>query len=128
MSSFLRDRALPLVLVALFLFCMVGQTFTGWREHNHDQRDHQQAEVSLSEYFATGHFVEATAENWESEFLQMGMYVVLTVKLIQKGSAESREPDGEEALDADPARWKDDPEAPWAVRQGPMICWLYSHS
>ena len=32
-------------------------------------------------------------ENWESEFLQMSAYVVLTAFLYQRGSAESRDPD-----------------------------------
>jgi Domain of unknown function (DUF6766) len=42
----------------------------------------------------TGHFVEATFENWESEFLQMGAYVVLTVAraegLLGVGAARRR--------------------------------------
>lgn len=29
-------------------------------------------------------------ENWESEFLQMSAYVLLTVFLFQKGSSESK--------------------------------------
>jgi len=41
-------------------------------------------------------------ENWESEFLQMGSYVLFTVFLFQKGSAESKDPEKEEAQDADP--------------------------
>ena len=32
-------------------------------------------------YLTTGDFVEATFENGESEFLRMGMYVVLTAFL-----------------------------------------------
>ena len=128
MKSFLRERSLTLVLVGLFLFTMIGQILTGVREHNEDQRNHGQPEVGWGEYLATGHFVEATAENWESEFLQMGMYLVLTVFLIQKGSAESKEPEGDEAVDADPAKWADDPEAPWPVRKGGVVRWVYSHS
>jgi hypothetical protein len=37
----------------------------------------------------TGHFVEATFENWESELLQMGAVVLLTVYLSQRVSGES---------------------------------------
>jgi Domain of unknown function (DUF6766) len=37
-----------------------------------------------------GDFVEAALENWDSEFLQMGMYVVLTAYLFQNGSSESK--------------------------------------
>jgi hypothetical protein len=44
----------------------------------------------VAQYLTTGDFVEATFENWESEFLQMGMYIVLTAFLFQKGSSESK--------------------------------------
>jgi hypothetical protein len=49
--------------------------------------------VSYPEYLRTSHFAEATFENWESEFLQMGAYVLLTALLFQRGSAESNDPD-----------------------------------
>lgn len=57
-------------------------------------------------------------ENWESEFLQMGSYVVLTILLFQRGSAESK-PVGKAApQDEDPRRHAKDPRAPWPVRRG----------
>jgi len=62
--------------------------------------------VTLALYLGSGHFLSATFENWESEFLQMGMYVLLTVWLHQRGSAESRplDPaDEEERIDPGPA-------------------------
>jgi hypothetical protein len=37
-----------------------------------------------------GHFTSAEFENRKSEFLQMAAYVLLTVLLLQKGSAESK--------------------------------------
>lgn len=52
--------------------------------------------------FARRYFVEATFENWESEFLQMAMYVVLTAFLVQRGSSESKPVDGDAPQDADP--------------------------
>jgi hypothetical protein len=42
--------------------------------------------VVLNDYLATGHPWEALFENWESEFLQMAAFVLLTTFLIQKGS------------------------------------------
>ncbi|GAT88448.1 membrane protein [Paenarthrobacter nicotinovorans] len=79
-----------LVNVALFLVFFVGMILTGAASYSEDQQAHGQAAVSISEYLSTGAFVEATFENWESEFLQMGMYVVLTAYLFQKGSSESK--------------------------------------
>ncbi len=99
---FLRDNGLSLVLVLLFLTFLVAQTLTGLREYNQEQRDHGQATVALPAYLATGHFMEATAENWESEFLQMAAYVCLTAFLFQKGSSKSKKIGERETVDRDP--------------------------
>ena len=128
MRRFLRNNGLSLVLLIVFLGTMFGQTVTGWFEHNETQRDHHEPEVGLGEYLKSGHFWEATAENWESEFLQMAMFVVLTAWLFQKGSAESKDPDGDDPVDNDPRLSRHDPKAPWPVRKGGAMLWLYSHS
>ncbi len=67
-------------------------------------------------------------ENWESEFLQMGMYVALTAFLYQKGSAESKKPGATEAVDRDPRRARNKKDAPWPVRRGGIALRLYEHS
>ena len=82
----------------------------------------------MSGYLATGHPWEALFENWESEFLQMAVFVLLTTFLIQKGSPESRRPGVKELVDTDPRDFADDPEAPWPVRRGGWILRLYEHS
>lgn len=56
----------------------------------------------MPEYLRSGGFWEATAENWESEVLQMAAYVLLRVGLYQKGSAESKDPGKRKAVDCDP--------------------------
>ncbi len=65
-------------------------------------------------------------ENWESEFLQMGMYVFLTVFLFQKGSSESKDPDKQESVDRRPDANR--PGAPGPVRRGGVALTLYQHS
>jgi hypothetical protein len=127
-TKFLYENSLTLVLMTLFLLTLVGQTFTGLVEHNKDNQEYGQATVTLAQYFASGHFWEATAENWESEFLQMAMFVLLTVCLRQKGSPESKSLEGEEEVDEDPNTKRHDPRAPWPVRKGGFVLWLYSHS
>ncbi len=114
--------------MALFLIFMVGQTFTGFVEYNKENEDHDRPAVSLGQYLVGGHFWEATAENWESEFLQMAMFVVLTVCLRQKGSPESNSLDEDEEVDEDPRAKRNDPRAPWPVRKGGFVLWLFSHS
>ena len=129
MRAFFKNNGLTLVLMAVFLGTWFGQFLTGHREHNQDQREHRQPEVSPGQYLVSGHFWQATGENWESEFLQMAMFVVLTCCLYQKGSPESKDPDDEDAVDNDPRLQRDKPDAPWPVRKGgAFVLWLYSYS
>jgi hypothetical protein len=120
-----RDNGLSLVLVGLFLLFLGGQTFAGWLHYNEEQQEHHQPQVGLFEYVRTGSYGEAVFENWESEFLQMGLYVVLTTFLFQRGSAESKDPDKSDepesgTFDAD--------DAPRAVKKGGLVSKVYSHS
>jgi len=105
---------------------MTGQVITGWHEYNNTRREYHQADISLSKYFSTGHFYQATFENWESEFLQMGVYVLLTVWLRQRGSSESKKVDEKEEVDREPDSSKTD--APWPVRKGGLALALYRNS
>src|SRR5688500_12412163 len=101
MMAWLHDRALTLVLMAMFLIFLLGQYVTGYRQYNESQQDHQLPEIALPAYFATGHWWEGVFENWESEFLQMAVFVLLTTMLVQKGSPESRRAHIKELVDAD---------------------------
>jgi hypothetical protein len=120
-------NALALACIAIFLVLLGGQILTGWRDHDNDARAHHQHGIGLAQYLTTGHFYEATFENWESEFLQAAAYVVLTIWLVQLGSAESKDPDGD-AVDEDPRLHRDEPDAPWPVRRGGDWLRLYENS
>ncbi len=126
MSQRLRENGLILAMTVLFGFSLAGQIVAGWSDYNDDQREHGSRSVELPAYLTTGHFGEAVFENWESEFLQMGVFVLLTVHLRQKGSPESKALDSTEEVDRepDPAR----PGAPWPVRVGGVAAALYRHS
>ena len=128
LMDWLRDRSLTLVFLGCFLVFLAGQVVTGWVEYNQEQREHHEREVGLSGYFATGHLWEAIFENWESEFLQMAMFVGLTTRLYQKGSPESKRPGVVELVDADPRRFQHLPEVPWPVRRGGWVLKVYEHS
>jgi hypothetical protein len=128
MRRFLRDNGLSVTMFGLFLVFLVGQSVAGWKEHNDDQTEHGKSRAGFVEYLGTGHFWEATFENWESEFLQMAGYVFLTACLYQRGSAESKDPDKPEPVDEDPERHRDDPNAPGPVRRGGLALKFYSQS
>jgi hypothetical protein len=67
-------------------------------------------------------------ENWESEFLQMGLYVALTAFLLQRGSAESKSLSKQEPVDRDPRQFRNKQGAPWAVRRGGLALLIYENS
>ena len=93
MKKLLRDNGLTLVLLGLFCLFWSLQAFCGWQVFNDEETLHGMPAVPFTSYLSSGHFWQATGENWESEFLQMGAYVVLTAFLFQRGSAESKDPD-----------------------------------
>ena len=110
----------------LFLCCIAGQILTGWHEHNQDLTDAGAPAIDLGSYLMSGHFYQTTFENWESEFLQMAMYVVLTVFLRQAGSSESKKIGEKEEVDREPNPRRKN--APWAVKKGGFILRVYKHS
>lgn len=123
--SFVYRNGLTIVFLSLFFLTLGAQALTGWKKHNQDLQDDQVNEIGLGTYLQSGHFISATFENFESEFLQMALYVLLTISLRQIGSAESKQLDKAEEVDREPKPTKD---APWAVKKGGWIMKLYSHS
>lgn len=128
MRRIARDNGLSIVMFGLFFIFLAAQSFVGLSEYNSDQIEHGKPGVGYLGYLGSGDFVEAVFENWESEFLQMGLYVLLTAFLYQKGSAESKAPNKENSVDADPRDSRDRPDAPWPVRKGGLILKLYENS
>jgi hypothetical protein len=94
--SWLRDNSLTIVLAALFLLSFAGQVFSGWGAENQERLQESEAAMTLLAYIASGAFLSSVFENWESEFLQMWAYVMLTAYFYQRGSPESRDPDKDE--------------------------------
>ncbi len=123
--SFFYKNSLSIVFILLFLISLCGQALTGWKEHNSELNNADLPGLSLSSYLSTGHFITATFENFQSEFLQMALYVVLTIGLRQIGSSESKKLDGIEEVDREPKAGKD---APGPVKKGGWILRLYSMS
>ena len=90
LRRFVRDNGLSLVLLGLFLASLAGQFLTGLAARNEDRAMHGLGALSAAAYLGGGEFLAVVFENWESEFLQMAAYVLLTVFLRQRGSPESK--------------------------------------
>jgi hypothetical protein len=125
---FFRDNGLSLVLFGLFVVMLFGQALAGFAAHNEELRKHGEHALDFTRYLVSGHFVEAVFENWESEFLQMGALVVLTIFLRQKGSPESKSERGEEPQGEDPQARGGRANSPWPVRRGGLALAVYQHS
>jgi len=128
MGKWAKEHGLLLANIGLFVVFFGGMVLSGAASYSEDQLAHGEAAVSVLEYLRTGNFVEATFENWESEFLQMGMYVVLTVFLFQKGSSESKPMGSTAPQDEDPRHATVKAATPRPVRRGGWVVKLYSHS
>jgi hypothetical protein len=58
--------------------------------YNANQASHHQAAVSLLGFLGTAYFWNETFQNWQSEFLAVGVFAVATIYLRQRGSTESK--------------------------------------
>jgi hypothetical protein len=92
MRRFWRENSLSTVFLAFFVLAVAGQAFAGWREFNDQASAHQEPAISLGRYLTSSSFGNAVLENWQSEYLQFTLYILLTVWFVQRGSPESKEP------------------------------------
>jgi hypothetical protein len=126
MKKLFRNNGLSIVFFLLFVLSLAGQVVSGQKEHNEELKELGASPVGMTQYLLSGHFLQATFENWESEFLQMALFLILTMFLYQKGSAESKDPDKKNDVDREPNPRRKG--APWAVRRGGLILAIYRHS
>ncbi len=127
MRAFFRNNGLTIALLALFLFSILGQWIAGWMHQNQELQRHGEGAITLLAFLGDPEFLSAVFENWESEFLQMSAFVVLTAILVQKGAAESKAPDEgprDDNLKAKARR----PGAPHILTMGPVARWVYARS
>jgi hypothetical protein len=85
-----KQHGLSTVFSVLFLLALTGQALTGAALYNEQQVSDGLSEVTLLHYLTSSNFAVDVAENWQSEYLQFMLYILLTVWFVQKGSAESK--------------------------------------
>lgn len=130
MKRFARENSLSLVFGALLLITIAAQGVWGLAGYNSAARTAGLQQISLGEYLTSSSFAVDLAENWQSEYLQFTLYILLTVWLIQRGSSESkkeaqagRESDEEQKLGAHATA-----DSPGWARAGGWRTRVYSHS
>ncbi len=98
----LRDNSLTLVVTLMLLAALAGQAVAGLADYNEQARTAGLAEITLGRYLTSSSFAVDVAENWQSEYLQFTLFILLTVWLVQRGSSETKAP-GEEGLQSPPS-------------------------
>jgi succinate dehydrogenase hydrophobic anchor subunit len=81
---------LSIAFASLFLISWAAQAVAEWGVYAQEQRAHGEPTV-IGDYLVQ--FGQSTFENWQSEFLQLFSFVVLSALLIHRGSAESKDSD-----------------------------------
>ena len=136
MRRALREQSLSLVFGGLFLAALAGQAYAGWHDYNNLETWHAQMAgdtpetLSLGRYITSSSFAQAVTENWQSEYLQFTLFILLTVWFIQKGSTESKQL-GEEGGQTDEQQLLGRharPDSPKWARAGGWRTAIYSNS
>jgi hypothetical protein len=130
MRRFLRENSLSIVFLVFFVLAVAGQAVAGWQDFNDEATAHSETTISLGRYLTSSNFGNAVLENWQSEYLQFTLYILLTVWFIQRGSPESKEPgtaggeSDEDQLIGEHAR----PDSPRWARAGGWRTAVYANS
>ena len=125
-----RDNSLSIVFLTFFLLALAGQSVAGWHEYNEDAITHQDETIGFGRYLVSSSFGNAVMENWQSEYLQFTLYILLTVWFVQRGSPESKQLDkqGTESDEDQRVGEHATKESPsWARVRGARR-WIYSNS
>jgi hypothetical protein len=130
MRRFFSENSFSLFFFALLVVTLIGQSIAGHAVYNADQIDHDAQTISYWRYLVSSHFGEGVMENWESEFLQFSLFILATIWLVQKGSAESKQPEdvgGGSDQSQKVKGYADERAARWA-KVDDLRLWIYSNS
>ena len=130
MRRFFRESSMSLFFGLLFLVSLGGQSVAGWQLYNDRQGAEGLGELTWWRYVTSADFAVDVSENWQSEYLQFLLFIVVTVWLGQKGSPESKELDkagGETLKDQKIGRYAQ-PDSPAWAKTGGWRTRLFSNS
>ena len=130
MRRLVRENSLSLFFLTLFLVTLIAQSLAGQRALSAERVEHGGSAISWSTYVTSPDYWGAVMENWQSEFLQFAAFIAATIWLVQKGSAESKQP-GDEGLETDEqqrVKRHADAESPVWARVGGIRARIYENS
>ena len=97
---YLFHNGLSIGFGVLLLLALAGQALTGLTDFNDRAIAAGGVAIGMGAYLTSSDFAVDVAENWQSEYLQFFLYILLTTWLIQLGSPESKQPN-EVGLESD---------------------------
>lgn len=125
-----KDSSLSIVFGLLMVVTLAGQAIAGTAVANLEAQAAGLAEISIGHYVTSSTYAADVAENWQSEYLQFTLYVLVTIWLVQRGSSESKAPEetglqsDEEQLVGRFAR----PDSPTPAKSGGLLRGMFSVS
>lgn len=87
--GFWQNHSLSIILGTLFLLSWIAQGFFQHFNMAAQVTQHGQT-LEMRDFWSA--FFSATFENWQSEFLQLFTFVMLTKWFVEKGSDQSKKP------------------------------------
>lgn len=90
LSRFWKNNSLVIVLFTVFALTLIGMSIAGYKASNAEHVDRRQPTESYISYITSGDFVEGVFDNLQSKFLTFGALIVLSIKLLERGSPESQ--------------------------------------
>src|SRR5688500_3620704 len=83
-------NSLGFALLGIFMVSFAIHAVSGAEAHNQEAQLHGEPSISTGEYLRTSQFWFESFQNWQSEFLAVGVLLVLSIYLRQRGSPESK--------------------------------------
>jgi len=83
-------HSLGLAMLLLFILSFSLHAAGGLAAYNQKAQQHGSETISLLQFLTSSEFWYQSLQNWQSEFLAIGMLLVLSIKLRERGSPESK--------------------------------------
>jgi hypothetical protein len=90
MGHRMYSHSLSLALVLFFVLSFVFHAVGGAGNYNQQATEHGGETLTPLQYIGTSQFWYESFQNWQSEFLAVGVLLVLSIHLRERGSPESK--------------------------------------
>jgi len=129
-KRFVRDNGLGLFCGLIFVLALGGQAVAGCASYNNQQLSQDLQTLSLGSYLISGSFAADVMENWQSEYLQLLLYILATVWMVQRGSPESKKPGEEGRMSDEDQKLGEhlEPDSPVWAKVGGLRTFVFSRS